>query len=110
MRGEGRERGANLVHGPNACAKANEAFHEHGPNAPQGANSANRLSEAATRLSARRVDVSFEPVKEKSNLWLAVALMAVFALTRLPNMLPLNFSAAYAVAFCAGVYLPRRMA
>ena len=49
-------------------------------------------------------------MKEKSNLWLAVALMAVFALTRLPNMLPLNFSAAYAVAFCAGVYLPRRMA
>ena len=45
-------------------------------------------------------------MKEKSNLWLAVALMAVFALTRLPNMLPLNFSAAYAVAFCAGVYLP----
>ena len=24
LRGEGRERGANLVHGPNACAKANE--------------------------------------------------------------------------------------
>src|SRR5438552_11006619 len=69
--GERAGRGvANLVHGPNACAKANEAFHEHGPNAAQGANSANRLSEAATRLSARRVDVSFEPVKEKSNLWL----------------------------------------
>ena len=99
-----------MVHGPNASAKANGTFHEHEPNAPQGANSANQLSEAATRLSARRVDVSFEPVKEKSNLWLAVALMAVFALTRLPNMLPLNFSAAYAVAFCAGVYLPRRMA
>ena len=36
--------------------------------------------------------------------------MVVFALTRLPGVLPLNFSAAYALAFCAGVYLPGRMA
>lgn len=36
--------------------------------------------------------------------------MLVFALTRLPGVLPLNFSAAYALAFCAGVYLPRDMA
>src|SRR5213083_2849624 len=27
-RGEGRERGANLVHGPNACEKRKGAFHE----------------------------------------------------------------------------------
>jgi hypothetical protein len=31
-------------------------------------------------------------------------------LTRIPGVLPLNFSAAYALAFCAGVYLPGRMA
>jgi len=49
-------------------------------------------------------------VNEKSNLWLALVLMAVFALTRLPDMLPVNFSAAYALAFCAGVYLPRHAA
>src|SRR5437870_13042784 len=36
--------------------------------------------------------------------------MAVFALTRWPGLLPLNFSAAYALAFCAGVYFPRRLA
>jgi len=36
--------------------------------------------------------------------------MVAFALTRLPGVLPLNFSAAYALAFCAGVYLPGRMA
>lgn len=36
--------------------------------------------------------------------------MAAFALTRVPGVLPWNFSAAYALAFCAGVYLPRRMA
>ena len=49
-------------------------------------------------------------VNEKSNLWLTLVLIAVFALTRLPDMLPVNFSAAYALAFCAGVYLPRRAA
>src|SRR5437870_3336274 len=38
------------------------------------------------------------------------ALTIVFALTRLPYLLPMNFSAAYALAFCAGVYFPRRMA
>lgn len=34
-----------------------------------------------------------------------MALMVVFALSRIPGMLPENFSAAYALAFCAGVYL-----
>lgn len=36
--------------------------------------------------------------------------MGVFALTRWPGVMPLNFSAAYALLFCAGVYLPGRMA
>lgn len=36
--------------------------------------------------------------------------MVVFALTRVPGMLPENFSAAYALAFCAGVYFSGRMA
>ncbi|MDB6032598.1 MAG: hypothetical protein JWM16_2936 [Verrucomicrobiales bacterium] len=36
--------------------------------------------------------------------------MLVFALTRWPGLLPPNFSAAYALAFCAGVYFPRRTA
>lgn len=35
--------------------------------------------------------------------------MAAFALTRWPGALPPNFSAAYALAFCAGVYFPPRM-
>ena len=30
--------------------------------------------------------------------------IAVFALSRIPGLLPLNFSVAYAFAFCAGVY------
>lgn len=49
-------------------------------------------------------------MKEKSNVWLPVALMAVFALTRWPGLLPQNFSAAYALAFCCGVFLPRHLA
>jgi hypothetical protein len=49
-------------------------------------------------------------VKEKSNVWLPVLLMLAFAATRWPGLLPLNFSAAYALVFCAGVYLPRRLA
>ncbi len=36
--------------------------------------------------------------------------MVVFALSRIPGMLPQNFSAAYALMFCAGVYFAGRMA
>ncbi len=38
------------------------------------------------------------------------ALMLVFALSRIPGMLPQNFSAAYALMFCAGVYFCSSMA
>lgn len=46
----------------------------------------------------------------KGKLVLPIALMVVFALSRIPGMLPQNFSAAYAIAFCAGVYFAGRMA
>ena len=36
--------------------------------------------------------------------------MLLFAVTRWPGFLPLNFSAAYALMFCAGVYFPKRLA
>jgi len=36
--------------------------------------------------------------------------MVAFAATRWPGLLPENFSAAYALAFCCGVYLPRKLA
>jgi len=36
--------------------------------------------------------------------------MLAFALTRIPGMLPQNFSAAYALAFCGGVYFSGTMA
>src|SRR5882672_5846226 len=65
---------------------------------------------ARAGLSALTTGVSSRRVKEKSNVWLPVLLMIAFAATRWPGLLPLNFSAAYALVFCAGVYLPRRLA
>jgi len=44
----------------------------------------------------------------KGKLALPLALMVVFGLSRIPGMLPQNFSAAYALAFCAGVYFTGR--
>jgi len=46
----------------------------------------------------------------KGKLAMPLALMVVFALSRIPGMLPQNFSAAYALVFCAGVYFPGRLA
>jgi hypothetical protein len=50
------------------------------------------------------------PVKEKRKLWLPVLLMLAFALSRWPGVMPPNFSAAYGLVFCAGIYFPRVMA
>ena len=41
---------------------------------------------------------------------LPIILLIVFALSRWPGLMPQNFSAAYAIAFCAGLYLPSRLA
>ena len=46
----------------------------------------------------------------KGKMILPLATMVVFALSRIPGMLPQNFSAAYALLFCAGVYFSGRMA
>jgi hypothetical protein len=35
--------------------------------------------------------------------------MVLFALTRWPGLMPPNFSAVYAMMFCAGVFFPRRL-
>jgi hypothetical protein len=44
----------------------------------------------------------------KRNVWLAAALLIVFAITRWPGLLPPNFSAVYALVFCAGVFFRTR--
>jgi hypothetical protein len=41
---------------------------------------------------------------------LPIVFVLVFALSRIPGWLPLNFSVAYAFAFCAGVYFRGAMA
>jgi len=46
----------------------------------------------------------------KGKIALPLALMVVFALSRIPGMMPPNFSAAYALAFCGGLYFGGAMA
>jgi hypothetical protein len=59
-------------------------------------------------LFSGQAGVSSAPVKEKLNRWLPWVFVALFAVSRIPGLLPWNFSAAYAFAFCAGVYFPRK--
>jgi hypothetical protein len=59
-------------------------------------------------LFSRQAGVSFAPVKGKLNRWLPWIFVALFAVSRIPGLLPLNFSVAYAFAFCAGVYFPKK--
>lgn len=47
-------------------------------------------------------------MKEKWHRWLPWIFVALFAVSRIPGVLPLNFSVAYAFAFCAGVYFPKK--
>src|SRR5271170_1705479 len=42
----------------------------------------------------------------RSKYLLPAVFVAVFALSRIPGLMPWNFSVAYAFAFCAGVYFP----
>src|SRR5688572_33171558 len=63
----------------------------------------------ANHLSAIRVGVPSGRMVEKRNVWLPVMLMIVFAITRWPGLMPPNFSAVYALVFCAGVYFRNRM-
>ena len=47
------------------------------------------------------------PVKNK--ILLPAIFVTVFALSRLPGLLPGNFSVVYAFVFCAGVFFPRNL-
>jgi hypothetical protein len=49
-------------------------------------------------------------VNGKLGRFLPLILMAVFVVTRWPGLMPPSFSAAYALAFCAGVYWGPRLA
>jgi hypothetical protein len=45
----------------------------------------------------------------KGKLILPIVLMVLLAVTRWPGLMPWNFSAVYALMFCAGVYFPKRL-
>lgn len=45
-------------------------------------------------------------MKRNVSWTLPLALVGVFALSRWPGLMPPNFSAAYALVFCAGLYVP----
>jgi uncharacterized protein DUF6580 len=47
------------------------------------------------------------PVKEKWKSALPYVFMLVAAVSRWPGLLPMNFSAFYALSFCAGAFFPR---
>jgi hypothetical protein len=49
-------------------------------------------------------------MKASWNKCLPYLVMAFFALTRWPGLMPQNFSAAYGLVFCAGAFFPGRMA
>lgn len=49
-------------------------------------------------------------VNETWKKLLPLVFMVLFALSRIPGVLPFNFSAAYAIAFCGGVYFSGAMA
>ena len=48
-------------------------------------------------------------VNGKWSKWLPYVFMVVAALSRWPNLFPPNFSAFYALAFCAGAFFPRNV-
>jgi len=48
-------------------------------------------------------------MNQKRQVWLPIVLMVAFAITRWPGLMPPNFSAAYALVFCAGVYFRNRL-
>lgn len=45
----------------------------------------------------------------KSKILLPAIFVAVFAISRIPGLMPLNFSVVYAFAFCAGVFFPKKI-
>ena len=45
----------------------------------------------------------------KSKILLPAIFIGVFAISRIPGLMPLNFSVVYAFAFCAGVFFPKKI-
>jgi hypothetical protein len=45
----------------------------------------------------------------KSKILLPLIFVAVFAVSRIPGLMPQNFSVVYAFVFCAGIFFPRNL-
>lgn len=60
-------------------------------------------------MSSVQAGVSYAPVKEKLHQLLPVLFVAVFAVSRIPGLMPQNFSVVYALMFCAGAFFPKRL-
>ena len=68
------------------------------------------------RQPASRPDSHFEYFAGRAKLYvvrskylLPAIFIAVFAISRTPGLLPLNFSVVYAFVFCAGVFFPKKI-
>jgi hypothetical protein len=70
----------------------------------------NDLKKLFHNLSLDEAGVSFALLKEKLHKLLPALFIAVLAVSRIPGLLPANFSVVYAFVFCAGVYFPKRIA
>jgi hypothetical protein len=64
------------------------------------------LLQTAFETAAVRAKMAFV----KSKVILPVIFIVVLAISRIPGLMPLNFSVVYAFAFCAGVFFPSRLA
>jgi hypothetical protein len=82
---------------------------------PSGAILVIQGNAQARRACHYRFRIRFEspPARAKlravKNKILPVIFVVVFALSRMPGLMPQNFSVAYAFMFCAGVFFPRRL-
>src|SRR5271157_36319 len=72
------------------------------PSTPENARRAFCAANACHRQGGE-----YDRAVKKRLVW-PVLLIVVFALSRWPGLMPPNFSAAYAILFCAGLYLPGR--
>ena len=57
------------------------------------------------QAACHRVSDRYDGAVKKRLIW-PMLFIVVLALSRWPKLMPQNFSAAYAIVFCAGLYLP----
>ncbi len=117
----------NNVHCQN-CLQKNRSLHQKNPQTLNPRTLSFSMVNSWTLLRGRSPHRKFTMTKPPRISWfetapfsarlrpvngkilLPVIFLLVFAVSRIPGLMPSNFSAAYAFAFCAGIYFPRRLA